>query len=158
MTIPQHLFIFTIESQRFGLNLDVIQRVERAVEVKVVPEMPSLISGIINYHGKILPVLDLRKKLKIADKAVSADMHFLVVTTRIRQLILIADAVDGVIKVSPDRFTQGSEIEKDFTQASFIRLDDGIIFVYDVDRFLSDLDEAELENALNRFEEVPPEQ
>ncbi|MCX6283510.1 MAG: chemotaxis protein CheW, partial [Bacteroidetes bacterium] len=122
-------------------------------EVTAVPEMPVLIAGIVNYHGRILPVLDLRKKLKLADKAVSADMHFLVVTTRTRQIIMIAEVVEGVIKVSPEKFTDGAEIEKDFTQASFIRLDDGIIFVYDVEQFLSDQDEAELENALNNFEE-----
>ena len=155
--IPQQLFIFKIEGRRFGLNLENIQRIERAVEVTTVPEMPALISGIVNYHGKILPVFDLRKKLKLKAIAILPNMYFLVVTTRVRQLILIADAVEGVIKVTAERFTEGAEIEKDFTQASFLKLDDGIIFMYDVERFLSDQDEEEMEKALNEFEEAKPQ-
>jgi purine-binding chemotaxis protein CheW len=147
------LFIFTIEGQRFGLDLEVVQRVERAAEVTKVPEMPALISGIIDYHGKIVPVFDLRKKLKMPDKGISAEMRFLIIRTKSRQLILIADVVGGVINIPAEIVTQGTDVDKDLLQASFIRLEDEIIFIYDVDKFLSAEQETELETALSKFKE-----
>jgi len=64
MAISMQTFIFTIEGQRYGLNLEAVHRVERAAEVTKVPDIPELITGIIDYQGKIIPVFDLRKNLK----------------------------------------------------------------------------------------------
>jgi len=149
MKLSGQLFIFTIEGQRFGLDLEVVQRVERAAEITKVPETPELISGIIDYHGKIIPVLNLRKKLKLPDKEISASMRFLVVRTESRQLIIIADLVEGVIKIPPRLITKGTEIEKNYTHASFARLENDVIFIYDIDQFLTEEDENVLEKAIN---------
>lgn len=151
--IPQ-LFLFTIEGRRFGLNLNSVLRIERAAEITEIPEAPELISGIIDYHGTILPVFDLRKKLGLPDKAISVSMHFIIINTSARSLVLIADSVEGVITIPEPSLIRAEQIEKDFVQKSFVILDDGIIFIYDVDKFLSSQESKELDIALSKFEGI----
>ncbi len=145
------LLIFTVENHRFGLDINAIQRIERAVEITPVPEMPAVITGIIDYHGQILPVFDLRKRLGISAKEVSASWRFLVVQTAARLVIVAADLVEGVVNVPAETITPGPEIEKNLQQPSFLRLEKDIIFLYDIESFLSPEDETGLEQALHNF-------
>ena len=146
------IFVFSLGEQRFGLDLDIVQRIERSVEITRIPEAPPLISGIIDYHGTILPVYDLRKKLGLPVKPVSVSMRLIIVSTSERPLVLLADTAEGVMKVPKDGVTSCEDLERGLAQESFVRLDDGIIFIYDVDRFLSSQDSIELGIALKRFE------
>lgn len=145
------LLIFTVENHRFGLDINAIQRIERAVEITPVPAMPAVITGIIDYHGQILPVFDLRKRLGISAKEVSASWRFLVVQTAARLVIVAADLVEGVVNVPAETITPGPEIEKSLQQPSFLRLEKDIIFLYDIESFLSPEDETGLEQALHNF-------
>ncbi|MBL7113516.1 MAG: chemotaxis protein CheW [Bacteroidales bacterium] len=156
MKLSGQLFIFTIEGQRFGLDLEVVQRIERAAEITKVPESPALISGIIDYHGKIVPVFDLRKKLKLPDKELSAEMRFLLIRTESKHLIIVADVVEGVINVPAEVIMPGTEIDKDLIQAAIVRLADGVIFIYDVEKFLSAEEETELKKVLGNYKRQSP--
>ena len=149
------LFLFSLGKQRFGLDLNVVKRVERAVEITRLPEAPPLIAGIINYHGTILPVFDLNKKLGWPGKPVSAAMRFIIVSTPERPLVLVADSADGVISVKSDEVTASEQLEKELAQESFLKLEDGIIFIYDVERFLSSLESEDLGIALRKFDRKP---
>ncbi|MCX6280804.1 MAG: chemotaxis protein CheW [Bacteroidetes bacterium] len=156
MRIPERLFIFTIEGQRFGLDLVAVQRIERAALITKVPEMPEFIYGIIDYHGKILPVFNLRKKLGLPDKPVASSWRFLILNTANRMMIIAADIIEGVMDMPSGNLIQGTEIESNLSQAAFIRLDDGIIFIYDINSFLSSGDEIDLEKVLQGFTHQSP--
>lgn len=138
------------------MDLEVVQRIERAAEITKVPESPALISGIIDYHGKIVPVFDLRKKLKLPDKELSAEMRFLLIRTESKHLIIVADVVEGVINVPAEVIMPGTEIDKDLIQAAIVRLADGVIFIYDVEKFLSAEEETELKKVLGNYKRQSP--
>jgi len=75
-------------------------------------------------------------------------MRFLIVNTKRRQLILIADAFEGVMTLPAALITPAVEIEETLVQPAIARLDDGFVFIYDTDRFLSEEKEMELEQLL----------
>lgn len=79
-------------------------------------------------------------------------MLLIIVSTSERPLALVADTVEGVMNVPKDGVTSSENLEKGLAQDSFVRLGDGFIFIYDVDRFLSSQDSIELGIALKRFE------
>lgn len=153
-----HLLVFQIESERLALNLEYIQRIERAVEIKKIPDLPPLIKGIIDYHGTIVPVYDLRKKLGYTSKETLASWRFLVVKTMNRLLVVVADQVEGVITNPSGTITPGSQLENNIIQPDFLRQDDGLILIYDVDRFLTQTDEEILEKSLYSHTQPDPAQ
>ncbi len=54
--------IFTIDEYAFGMPTNVIEIVVRMVEITPIPGSPSFILGAINFHGKVIPVVDLRQR------------------------------------------------------------------------------------------------
>ena len=56
------LVVFSIAGQRYALNLPVVERVLRMVEVSPLPKAPLIVLGVINFHGEIIPAIDIRRR------------------------------------------------------------------------------------------------
>jgi purine-binding chemotaxis protein CheW len=59
-----HCVLFTVSNHKFALPLDCVERVVRAVEVTPLPDMPETVAGVINVHGRLVPVVDMRRRLQ----------------------------------------------------------------------------------------------
>ncbi|MFQ5632726.1 MAG: chemotaxis protein CheW, partial [bacterium] len=59
--------VFTIDDQQFGLPMSQVERIIRAVEVRPVPEAPDYINGVINMQGRVIPVVNLRKRFRLPE-------------------------------------------------------------------------------------------
>jgi chemotaxis signal transduction protein len=60
LLMSSQLLLFLVEGQNFVLPLPVVQRVVGAVAIAELPHAPRGVSGIINVHGNVMPVLDVR--------------------------------------------------------------------------------------------------
>ena len=56
------LVTFKLGSEEFALDILLVQEINRRVEITKVPKTPEFVEGVINLRGKIVPVLDLRKR------------------------------------------------------------------------------------------------
>src|SRR5262245_21471826 len=56
------LFVFRLAEQHYALPLLTVERVLPMVAVSPLPQAPSLTLGVINLHGLVVPVLDLRRR------------------------------------------------------------------------------------------------
>ena len=69
-TIPfSQLVEVWIEDQRYGLPLERVEQVLPMVWVTPLPEAPEIVIGVINVHGSVLPVLDIRKRFDLPTRA-----------------------------------------------------------------------------------------
>ncbi len=71
------LVTFTLDGQPYALPLASVQQVVRMVEVVPLPKAPEIVLGVINLHGKIVPVLNLRKRFGLQDGEASLSDHLL---------------------------------------------------------------------------------
>lgn len=142
------IFLFNVETLRIGLNLDVVQRIEGAAEITRIPDMPVSIAGIVDYHGTIIPVYDLRRRFGLPVKDVHSSWKFIIVDSGKRRMILVADEVEGVFDVDLSDVIPGPTLDKGMDQPSFLRIEDGIVYIFDIDRFLTAEEEMKLESAL----------
>jgi purine-binding chemotaxis protein CheW len=145
------IFLFNIGNLRIGLDLGVVQRIEGAVEITRIPDMPASITGIVDYHGSIIPVYDLRQRLGLPVKDVHPSWKFIIVDSGKHRMILVADEVEGILDVEFSDIIPGPALDKGMEQPSFLRLEDGIVYVFDIDRFLSAEEEIKLDSALKRI-------
>ena len=78
-----------------------VHEIVRMMEITVVPDAPAYIEGVINLRGKIIPVVDLRKRF--AEKF-SPDRRnrILVAELNGHQVGLVVDAASEVLRLSPD--------------------------------------------------------
>ncbi|MDR3459530.1 MAG: chemotaxis protein CheW [Verrucomicrobiae bacterium] len=53
---------FTLQGESYGIEVLKVREIIRHVVITAVPQMPAYIRGVINLRGKIIPVMDLRRR------------------------------------------------------------------------------------------------
>jgi purine-binding chemotaxis protein CheW len=143
------LLAFRLGEQRYGLPLQAVERVLPMVAIAPLPQAPRIVLGMVNFHGEVVPVVDVRRRLDLPPREYGLDSWLLVVRTSRRVLALPVDAVEGVVPVTPDRVTSSSAFFPGIAHvAGIVSLDDGLLFIHDPEAFLSLDEERHLAAAL----------
>lgn len=119
--INQYLTFF-LNSEEFALSLGKVKEILEYIEPTPVPRMPPFVHGAINLRGKIVPVIDLKKRL--IEETIDISNRTCIVITEIRyndavvDVGLLIDAVSKVINIYPENIevapTFGGQIDTDF--------------------------------------------
>jgi purine-binding chemotaxis protein CheW len=96
---------FRIGNETFGVRIGAVREIVRVPEITAVPSAPDTIEGVINLRGKIIPVMDLRKRFGQSNVQPDKKNRILVVELEGKLIGLIVNAASEVLKISP------SEIE-----------------------------------------------
>ena len=98
MDAPYRYLIFKLDNRNYGLPLEFVSRVIRAVEIIPVPNETPLIRGVINLHGEMVSVFDLRALFNLPHRDILLSDRLILLAVGERQLALLADAVDGILE------------------------------------------------------------
>jgi purine-binding chemotaxis protein CheW len=96
---------FRIGNETFGVRIGSVREIVRVPEITAVPSAPETVEGVINLRGKIIPVMDLRKRFGQSDIQPDKKNRILVVELNGKLVGLIVNAASEVLKIAP------SEIE-----------------------------------------------
>ena len=96
---------FRIGDETYGVQIGSVREIVRVPEITAVPNAPEMIEGVINLRGKIIPVMDLRKRFRASSVQPDKKNRILVVEVEGRLLGLIVSSASEVLKIPP------SEIE-----------------------------------------------
>ena len=143
------LVVFAIEGQRYALNLPVVERVLPMAEVSPLPEAPAVALGVINIHGQVIPVLDIRRRFGLPIRDYGLDTHLLVARTTRRTLALPVDEVLGVQEIAIEDVTLPETVLPGIGRVEgIVTLPDGLLFIHNLSTFLSLDEERRLTKAL----------
>ena len=78
MNASIQLVVFTLDSQRFALPLSAVERAIRIIEIVPLPKAPDIVIGVINLHGQIIPVVNIRKRFNLSEKEVNLNDHIVI--------------------------------------------------------------------------------
>ena len=136
------LVIFRLNGQRYALPLPVVERVIQAVEVTSLPGAPAVVLGVINVAGCVLPVFNIRRRFFLPEREVVPADQFLIARTARHTVALVIDEVHGVIEHEPSAVVAADGMVPGLEQfQGVVKLDDGLVLIHDLEKFLS-LDEA----------------
>jgi purine-binding chemotaxis protein CheW len=130
--------VFTLDEQRYALPLPVVDRVIRLVEVTALPKAPEIVIGIINVHGQIVPVVNVRRRFHLPER--EPDLNDLMIIARTSKLTaaLIVDAVLGVVESLRSQIIESKLILSGLEYIDgVIKLENGLILIHDLTKFLS---------------------
>jgi purine-binding chemotaxis protein CheW len=143
------LLIFKLDEHQYALRLAAVERVIRAVAVTALPKAPISVCGVVNVHGAIVSVINLRLRLGLAQRPIDIADQFIIARTARRRVILVSDAVVGVVKVADREITAMQEITPGLSALQAVaKLGAEMLFIYDLDRFLSAEETIMLDDAL----------
>ncbi len=96
------VIIFHLADEVYGIEALYVQEISRVSEITRVPRAPTLIEGVINLRGSIIPVLDLRRRFDLPRSGYTRDTRMIIVEGLGEVVGLIVDRVAEVLSISPD--------------------------------------------------------
>jgi purine-binding chemotaxis protein CheW len=149
------LLAFDLAGGRYAIPAGLVQEVARAVSVAPLPQSPSIIDGVINVRGIIVPVLDVRRRCGLDSLPLGLDQHFLIARAGRRTVALRVDRAVELLSV-PDHAMEAAAQAAPGTDyvAGIVTLPDGLLVIHDLEQFLS-LDESHQLDAALRHQPAP---
>jgi purine-binding chemotaxis protein CheW len=150
MNASLQLVLFRLDDQRFALALEAVERIVRAAEITPLPNAPSIVLGVLDVEGRVLPVLNLRRRLGLPERDLAPNDQFVLARTATRSVALVVDEALGLIELPPDGIASAEQIAPGLDPIrGVIQLPDGMALIHDLDRFLSLDEERVLDEALS---------
>jgi purine-binding chemotaxis protein CheW len=99
MSRELHIVGFQVGRETYGVPIAALHEIVRVTEITSVPDAPEYIEGVINLRGKIVSVIDLRKRFGEKQVAMTKKNRIIVVETQGRLMGLIVDSASDVLKI-----------------------------------------------------------
>ena len=95
----EHLVTFFLAREEYGVDVRLVQEIIRLSVITQVPRAPEFIKGVINLRGRIIPVIDLKRRLGLGEVAADRQTRVVVIHVRERLVGLLVDGASQVLRV-----------------------------------------------------------
>jgi purine-binding chemotaxis protein CheW len=145
------IVVFSLDEPRYALDLSAVVRIVRAVEITPLPKAPEIVLGVINMQGQVVSVVDIRKRFQLPERGVEICDRFIIAQTSKRLVALVVDEVSGV-QILENRQVVSAELALPFAEhiKGVAKIENDLVLIYDLDRFLSFDEERKLDRALSK--------
>jgi purine-binding chemotaxis protein CheW len=99
MSVEKHIVGFRVGRETYGVPITALHEIVRVPEITAVPDAPDYLEGVINLRGKIVSVVDLRKRFGQPSTSLDRRSRILVVEHRGRLAGMIVDSASEVLKI-----------------------------------------------------------
>lgn len=134
------LVTFSIAQEEFGVEILKVQEIIRTLEITRVPRAPEFVEGVINLRGKVIPIIDLRRRFGMESKVHDKDTRIIVIEINKMIVGFVVDAVSEVLRIPastielPPSIVSGVDSEY---ISGVGKLDDRLLIMIDLDKLLS---------------------
>lgn len=145
------LVTFRVGREEFSVDILNVQEIIRMSEITRVPRAPEFVEGVINLRGKVIPVLDLRKRFGLSAVERNNESRIIVVDSGATVVGLIVDSVSEVLRLPASTVEPPPEIvggvESDYIDGVG-KLDGRLVILLNLDRVLSGRERNVMDTAM----------
>jgi purine-binding chemotaxis protein CheW len=142
------LVTFQLGLDLFAADVACVDRVLRYTPPGCVPDVPGWLTGVVEHRGKVIPVVDLRRRIELSDDSITPETRILVFNTKDGWVGAIVDLVHEVASVPAASVAPPPPLFRGLS-ADFVRgiakVRDQLVVVLDVDRVLTTADRLAFE-------------
>lgn len=150
------IVIFTVGDGAFGINVAKVECIITAQDVTRVPNSNPNIKGIINYRGRVIPVLDLIKTLNLSCSKPASKRLFILININNSDFAVEVSSVKSIKRLSWNEIEKPSNVilsQNNTPITGIVKTEkDGIILMLDFEKFLADIDPSLAMNTSHVFE------
>jgi purine-binding chemotaxis protein CheW len=141
------LVSFNIGDEEFGVDILKVQEINRMLDVTRVPNAPEYVDGVINLRGKVIPIIDLRRRFAMERKEHDKNTRIVVVELSGKVVGFVVDAVSEVLRI-PKSVTEPPPPIVAGIEAEYItavgKLEDRLLILLDLEKVLTGEEKREL--------------
>ncbi|MFP4392204.1 MAG: chemotaxis protein CheW [Desulfohalobiaceae bacterium] len=134
------LVSFKLKDEEFGVDILQVQEIIRMQEITHVPNAPDFVEGVINLRGRVIPIVDLRKRFGLERQEHGKATRIIVVMIGQVTVGLIVDEVSEVLRIPEDTVEPPppivAGIESDYIKGVG-KLEDRLLILLDLNKILS---------------------
>ena len=141
----KQLVIFDLATEAYGVDIGSVREIMRMQEITKVPRTPAFVEGVINIRGKVIPVVDLRKRFGVEVGEATTDTRIVVVDIRGQEIGVVVDAVNEVLRVTGDAVAPPSSLITTGDSSylmGIVKLENRLIILVDLEQSLGEIDPA----------------
>src|SRR5579863_2090417 len=130
---------FRIGRETFGLPIALVREIVRVPEITSVPNAPDYIEGVINLRGRIIPIVDLRKRFGEKSFEPNKRNRIVVVEIENRRIGLMVNSASEVLRIPPSEIEEPHDVFKE-GELNYItgvgKLNGRLVILLDLDKIL----------------------
>ena len=134
------LVTFSIGSEEFGVDILKVIEIIRTMEITKVPKAPAFVEGVINLRGLVIPIIDLRRRFGLAEKAGGSDTRIIVIEINGMSVGFVVDSVSEVLRIPANTVEPAppvvAGVDSDYI-SGVGKLEDRLLILLDLDKLLS---------------------
>lgn len=134
------LVSFVLAGEEFAVDILAVQEINRMMDLTRVPQSPPEVEGVINLRGKIIPVVDLRKRFGMPAVERTEQSRIVVVEINKRVLGFLVDRVNEVLRIDRGIVEpaprMACSIESEFI-AGVGKLEDRLLILLDLNKLFA---------------------
>ncbi|GAB6162785.1 chemotaxis protein CheW [Desulfothermus naphthae] len=142
------LVSFKLGDEEFGVDIMQVQEIIRMQNITSVPNAPEFVEGVINLRGRVIPIVDLRKRFGLEEKSHDKATRIIVVKVDDLTVGLIVDEVSEVLRIPVDTVEPPPPIVAG-VESEYIKgvgkLEDRLLILLDLSKTLSKEEKASLQ-------------
>ena len=133
---------FIVADEEYGLEILKVREIIGMMEITKVPRTPHYVEGVINLRGKVIAVVDIRRKFELESVPVTEETCVIVVEVAGTEIGLIVDRVSEVRHIEQanieDAPSFGSLLDAEFL-LGIGKTAENVIMLLDIQRVLGDV-------------------
>ncbi|MFP4315866.1 MAG: chemotaxis protein CheW [Desulfovibrionales bacterium] len=134
------LVTFSIDGEEFGVEILKVQEIIRMLGITRVPRAPQFVEGVINLRGKVIPIIDLRKRFGLDSRGHDKNTRIIVIEINSMIVGFVVDSVSEVLRIPAGTIEPPPPVVSGF-DSEYIsgvgKLEDRLLILLDLNRLLS---------------------
>lgn len=130
---------FFLEGEEYALPISQVQEIMRVGEITHVPNSPEHVKGVMNLRGKIVPVIELKKRLNLGEAVIDKNSRIVVVENGLKVIGLMVDQVAQVMNITAEQIDKAPE-EVAQVQENYIKgvgkIEERMIIMLDLEQII----------------------
>ena len=149
-TDTDKLVTFRLGEDLFAADIYSVERVLRYTAPTTVPDMPPYIEGVMDYQGRVVPIVNLRRRFELPDAPVMSETRTLVLNVAGEWVGVVVDAVTEVAAYDKDALSAPPRLFRGLSAEylkGIVRRGDRLVIFLDVDHLLASSERIALQEA-----------
>lgn len=144
LMVERQLVLFDLGGEVYGVDIASVHEIIRMQPITKVPKAPFFVEGVINLRGKVIPVVDMRRRFGLESVDHTKDSRIVVVDVHSVTIGIIVDAVTEVLRIPADSVELPSDTITGNTDSDYLmgmaKLENKMVILLDLNRVLPEED------------------
>lgn len=133
--------IFKLDEESYGVDIMNVKEIIEYKEAVKVPNALDFVEGIINLRGDIVPIVNLKKRLKTGNTTFTKDTRVIVINMGDKQVGFMVDEASQVMRISEENIEPAPELIAGIDKRYIMgvgKLEDKIVILLDLEYILTE--------------------